>query len=445
MWSWWAGVSRLLAWLVVLVLLVVAVGRLDLGSWGSERGLGLESLLLLGWAAGAALAVWTFPDLRHPRLLLLSLILPLPGAVQALADTGFLHESEWLAETAPRLVPGLERAVERLLPLTYLALPGAVLLSSWLPRDPARFHPRRRLALTHLLLVGTGAVWLLVAPEHPELAPWGGAVLCALCALAVTISLWLWRSEVGLGGSLAGLTLGFLLTGLGGLEGGETPLALLLRGLGASSETAAAWGQLPPGSGRAFLHLAPLLFVGLVVHEWVATLAYRTRHDALTQIYNKSFAEAIVNQTGSMSLGARFSVALLDIDHFKKVNDTHGHGAGDVVLHQVAQTIRTVVATRGVVCRTGGEEITVFFPGLSCAQASEVCEEVRKGVERTTMRATSNEGRHLRLKVTISVGVASNLDDEGQVARERVRDVVEAADRAVYAAKHGGRNKVMCA
>jgi diguanylate cyclase (GGDEF)-like protein len=445
MWSWWNGATRFLAWLGVLALLLVAIGRLELGAWGAERGLGLPSLMLLGWVAGPALAAWTYVDLRQARLLLFALLVPLPGGVQALWDTGLLRESAWLGEAAPRLIPALESAVARLLPLSYVALPGMVLLSTWLPPDPGRLRPRRRLALTWALLGVAAGLWLLLAPEQPELAPWGGIVLCALAAVAAGVALVLWRSEVGLGGSVAGLVLGFLLLGLAGLEGGETPLVPLLRALDATPETVEGWGRLPAGSGRALLHLVPLLFAGLVVHEWVATLAYRTRHDALTQIYNKSFAESIVNQTGAMSLGARFAVALLDIDHFKKVNDTHGHGAGDVVLHQVAQTIRTVVATRGVVCRTGGEEITVFFPGSSSEQAREVCEEVRQAVERTSVRASSNEGRSLRLKVTISIGVASNLDQNGQPARERVREVVEAADRAVYAAKHGGRNQVVVA
>lgn len=282
MWSWWYGIPRLAAWVAVLALLVVSVGRLDLGAWGGERGLGLYSLLLLGWAAGPALAVWTYPDLRQARLLILALIVPVPGAIQALWDTGLLRESDWLGEAAPRLVPWLETGVARLLPLSWFMLPGAVLLSTWLPRDPGQMRLRRRLLLTHGALLGAAVVWLLLAPESPELAPWGGALLSALCAVAMGVSLALWRSEVGLGGSMAGLTLVFLVAGLAGLERGETPLVPLLRAAGCTLETVETWGRLPPGSARAFAHLTPLLLLGLVAHEWVATLAYRIRHDGLT-------------------------------------------------------------------------------------------------------------------------------------------------------------------
>lgn len=442
--SWWPSIPRLVAWVVLLTLALVAIARLDLGPWGAERGASLASLLFLGWVVGPALAVWTFADLRQPRLLLLGLLVPPAGLVQAFHDTGALAGSDWLSEAAPRIVPWLASALERLHPLSFVALLGTVLFATRLPLDPARFQLRRRLLLTHGVIGGAAAVWVGLAPEQPELAL-GGPVLCALAAVAIGVALAAWRSEVGLGGSVAGLALAILLAGLAEVEGGRTPLGLLLGLFGAEPDTVEAWGALPAGSGRALVHLLPLLFLLLVGHEWVATLAYRTRHDALTQIYNKAYAEAIVNQTGMMNLGARFAVALLDIDHFKRVNDTHGHGAGDVVLHSVAQTIRTVVATRGVVCRTGGEEITVFFPGYGTDQASAICEEVRRAVEHTTVRTSSNEGRTQRLRVTVSVGVASNIDAEGQEARKKVREVVEAADRAVYAAKHQGRNRVVVA
>jgi diguanylate cyclase (GGDEF)-like protein len=163
----------------------------------------------------------------------------------------------------------------------------------------------------------------------------------------------------------------------------------------------------------------------------------------LTRLYNKDYAKSIVEQTGMCDLGSCFSIAVADIDFFKKVNDTYGHGAGDVVLHEVAQAIRDAVGARGVVCRTGGEEITIFMPFLGLGDAATLCERVRARVEKHQMKVTTNERKKAKLKVTLSIGVACNVVDDGKAVHKGVADVVQAADKAVYAAKHAGRNRVM--
>ena len=200
---------------------------------------------------------------------------------------------------------------------------------------------------------------------------------------------------------------------------------------------------LPHGVERAFAIGFPWLLLWIVGREWVVTMSHTTQHDALTQIFNKAYAETIVNRTGQTDLGRRYSVAILDIDHFKKVNDTHGHSAGDDVLQAVAKAISDAIANRGLVCRTGGEEITVFFPGAEAERASQVCEEVRIAVEELSVPTRDNEGDSVTLEVTISVGVAANLDEEGSLVHDRVQDVVSSADRALYVAKEGGRNRVV--
>jgi diguanylate cyclase (GGDEF)-like protein len=205
-----------------------------------------------------------------------------------------------------------------------------------------------------------------------------------------------------------------------------------------------ALGQLPLGTDRLLLLVIPAWLMVIVAREWIVNLSHRTSLDALTRLYNKDYAKSIVEQTGMCDLGSCFSVAVADIDHFKKVNDSHGHGAGDVVLHEVAAAIRDAIGARGVVCRTGGEEITIFFPFLALPEATEMCERMRKSVEKHKIPIVNNERKKLKITVTISVGVASNQhDDAGKATHAGVSDVVQAADRAVYAAKNRGRNRVV--
>ncbi|MBL4847264.1 MAG: GGDEF domain-containing protein [Planctomycetes bacterium] len=108
----------------------------------------------------------------------------------------------------------------------------------------------------------------------------------------------------------------------------------------------------------------------------------------------------------------------------------------------IAKTISDAVQNRGLVCRTGGEEITVFFPGVGAEQAAKVCEEVRIAVEEVSVDTRDNDGKPVTIKITISAGVSTNLGPDDRVARESVQDVVSCADRGLYAAKENGRNCV---
>lgn len=132
--------------------------------------------------------------------------------------------------------------------------------------------------------------------------------------------------------------------------------------------------------------------------------------------------------------GRTFSVLLLDIDHFKLVNDKHGHGVGDLVLKQVAAAVRR--STRDgldIVARYGGEELAVLAPETDLANAVALAERIRSTVEAI---AVDDEGT--QVKVTLSVGCAelSSVDTLPQSLFER-------ADQKLYLAKNGGRNRVL--
>jgi len=148
-------------------------------------------------------------------------------------------------------------------------------------------------------------------------------------------------------------------------------------------------------------------------------------------------------------VGRTYTLAMVDIDHFKKVNDTYGHDVGDQVLKMVAAQIEEV-SGGGRPYRFGGEEFTVFFPNKSAREALPHLEELRHAIEMGgfTLRAANRpkekpeqpvkgkEGK--RLQVTASIGVAERNDFNLTPAA-----VLKAADKALYLAKEQGRNRVV--
>lgn len=127
-----------------------------------------------------------------------------------------------------------------------------------------------------------------------------------------------------------------------------------------------------------------------------------------------------------------FTLILFDIDHFKKINDTYGHLAGDAVLRQLGSIIRHRLRRDDVVARVGGEEFAILLPEVCCEGGVEVAKKLRELVQKTHFIF---EG--IRIEVTISLGVA-----EWAEHLARAEDVVRAADEKLYEAKRTGRNKV---
>ena len=128
-----------------------------------------------------------------------------------------------------------------------------------------------------------------------------------------------------------------------------------------------------------------------------------------------------------------FSLIIVDIDFFKKFNDTYGHQAGDAVLKQVAQTLKKISRTTDYVCRYGGEEMCVILPNTNAEEALHSAIRMNKAIEEKEFQLNNSETG----KVTISVGVAT-FPDNAQSAQE----LIEQADKSLYYAKNNGRNKV---
>jgi diguanylate cyclase (GGDEF)-like protein len=152
--------------------------------------------------------------------------------------------------------------------------------------------------------------------------------------------------------------------------------------------------------------------------------------DDLTGLLNRrGFGDTIQDGFGSGPFGG--SVILFDIDHFKRINDTHGHPVGDQVIRLLAREIERSIATRGHAARFGGEEFVAFLPGVSLPEAATIAERIRASLEARDWRRDG-----LDFIVTISCGIAHKLGDDD------FDRTIEHADTALYAAKAAGRNRV---
>jgi diguanylate cyclase (GGDEF)-like protein len=159
--------------------------------------------------------------------------------------------------------------------------------------------------------------------------------------------------------------------------------------------------------------------------------------DALTGAYNREFlTQRLPLEIEAASSGQRpLSIALVDIDEFKKVNDAHGHLVGDRVLSEVARRLRGAIRNDDLLVRYGGEEFLAVLPRADAARGWEVGERMRQRVGEEVVAV----GEGLRIPVTISVGVA---ELRFAPAVESGHQITDRADAALYSAKHQGRNRV---
>jgi diguanylate cyclase len=157
--------------------------------------------------------------------------------------------------------------------------------------------------------------------------------------------------------------------------------------------------------------------------------------DPLTKIYNrKSFDEGMIKAFAQAETGTSFSLMLLDIDHFKRFNDTWGHQTGDQVLRLVAMTLKSNIKGKDMAARYGGEEFAAILPETDLEGAMIVADNIRRAVQaKELLKRSTNEklGR-----ITASFGVALYH------AGDTPSTLIERADRCLYAAKHAGRNRV---
>jgi two-component system cell cycle response regulator len=167
-------------------------------------------------------------------------------------------------------------------------------------------------------------------------------------------------------------------------------------------------------------------------HENLLSSALR---DGLTKLFNKRYLMDRLDSELKFAIRheTALSLLILDIDHFKKVNDTHGHLAGDAVLANLASVLGRAVRNEDVVARFGGEEIAIVLRAIGIEQAMQMAERVRKMIEQATVPFGGQE-----LRATVSIGIGGYPTTPAKAPDE----LVEAADQALYRAKAAGRNRI---
>ena len=165
--------------------------------------------------------------------------------------------------------------------------------------------------------------------------------------------------------------------------------------------------------------------------------------DALTGWHNRRYLEVRLTEEMARAQRGRESISclMIDVDHFKRVNDDLGHLAGDEVLREVAHRIMSQVRDSDVAARFGGEEFVVLLPNTEERLARNLAERIRLVVRSTPIRADQNKA----LTMTVSVGVAATRARRYDDATVQGKLLVEAADAAMYRAKQAGRDKVLTA
>ncbi|MDR2068402.1 MAG: diguanylate cyclase [Spirochaetaceae bacterium] len=177
------------------------------------------------------------------------------------------------------------------------------------------------------------------------------------------------------------------------------------------------------------------------LRESESQFKYLANHDHLTGALNRrSFMDrAIIELAASINHNTPCSLAMMDIDHFKRFNDTYGHLAGDEVLRHVVEVISSLLRKNDFLGRYGGEEFIFYFSHVDKSTSIAIAERVREAIATTPVKLKSGP-----VFITASFGIAIFQDGENPEEKNDLETCIHYADIALYQAKKGGRNKVVC-
>jgi len=292
---------------------------------------------------------------------------------------------------------------------------------------PTRAHA---LAFAVVLVVS----WLGLTPARAALRISANSAVLTLIALAIAADLYRYGRDVVrqphmwlLAVPLVAAAVGFAQRGVRALWGGESIATEMVTDSTVNVVSAIFYMVV------ALTFHATLL--GLVIGRILIDLRYRSRHDALTGLLNRRAMEEtlLVQMQRSRRTGEPFTVLMIDLDHFKTVNDRHGHAAGDRALKHTAAALKAELREVDAVGRFGGEEFLILMPGATVETALPVAERLRQAL---VIDAAAVDGAALLLSA--SIGIAQWREPAEEPSRLLMR-----ADAALYDAKQRGRDCVV--
>lgn len=197
-----------------------------------------------------------------------------------------------------------------------------------------------------------------------------------------------------------------------------------------------------------------VLFLGALFVLMVSTLSLKTAQiikrnyileienitDPLMDINNRRYLEQKLHEEFSKTerYGLSFSILMIDIDYFKKINDTYGHDVGDMVLRNLGRLIKKFIRDFDTVARYGGEEIMILCPLTDGQHATSLAQRLREEIEKSIIVPASMDKEGREIRITVSIGVAEYVPE-----LPTIEALLKRADRAMYLAKHEGRNRVI--
>ncbi len=186
---------------------------------------------------------------------------------------------------------------------------------------------------------------------------------------------------------------------------------------------------------QLFLMITSQAAIGFENVRLINQLEYLAKTDALTGIYNRghfnNVSKKIVN--GVEKNKSQVSMIMMDVDHFKGINDAHGHQLGDLVLQQIVEACKKLLRDKDVIGRVGGEEFSIVLPDTNLEEAEKIAERIRQAIEEMKI-----QNQVSIVQTTVSLGVASSQ----QLEMGTFEDLIQVSDEALYQAKADGRNCV---
>jgi len=357
---------------------------------------------ILTSAGALSVGYFSYPRIHNLKVFLVGHV----TGLSALAFCLFSPAGIFSLSASGNFIPGI-----------YLFMLGGILVSTLLPAFMKyRWTKRITTAVIIMEIIVLFILWTVPSGmssletfRKNDFSLWLNLIPVALVFFTLVFSVLVLKTQFFLGGVLAGLA---VFCGGGWYSGGFRKEFLLF--------------------DSYVFAVAPLfLVIGIFIH-WLARMEHRASYDPLLRVYNRSYCERMLEEQTKVDTSPPFGIAIVDIDRFKNVNDRYGHRAGDEVLSQLVRILTNEVVPDGIVCRYGGEEFIIFFPGQSTTRVKMIMELIRKKVRKTPVKIGKK-----RIKISVSVGISHR-----QIKTQSLHKVFRVADKALYRAKREGRDQV---